>query len=60
VKLIRISEVQKIVPLSRSQIRAKALRGEFPASVPLGRRAVAWVEQDVIEWAERQVAVSRK
>jgi prophage regulatory protein len=44
--LIRLSEVQRRVPYSRSTIYLKVARNEFPQPVSLGARAVAWVESE--------------
>ncbi|MBW4026333.1 MAG: AlpA family phage regulatory protein [Acidobacteria bacterium] len=53
-KLLRISEVQNRVPLSRSAIYLKISRGEFPTPIPLGARAVAWREADIDGWIAGQ------
>jgi prophage regulatory protein len=52
--LIRLSEVMKRVPYSRSTIYLKVSRNEFPQPVSLGARAVAWRASAVEAWiAER-------
>lgn len=42
--------------LSRSAIYRKMNDGEFPQSVSLGDRAVAWVESEVQDWVIDKVA----
>lgn len=49
-RLIRLNEVMNLTALSRSAIYRKMKTGEFPQSVNIGDRAVAWVEQDIKEW----------
>ncbi|PAR30849.1 hypothetical protein CGT99_14715 [Vibrio metoecus] len=42
--------VLREVLISRSAIYRKMNDGEFPQSVSLGERAIAWVESEVDEW----------
>lgn len=49
-KFIRRPEVEGLVKLSRSTIYLMIQRGEFPAPVKLGRRAVAWRASDIETW----------
>jgi prophage regulatory protein len=58
-KFLRMLEVQNRVPYSRSTIYAKIARGEFPAPIDLGARAVAWLESDIDEWIAARIAKSR-
>ena len=54
--LIRMPQVQKIVPYSRSTIYNLIANGGFPAQVKLGHRASAWVKTEVEAWAEERIA----
>lgn len=54
--LIRLPQVQAIVPYSRSAIYALIAAGEFPAPVKLGPRASAWVKAEVEAWAVSRIA----
>ncbi len=45
--LIRIKEVMKMTGLSRSTIYLQKSRNEFPKSIHLGARSVAWVRRDI-------------
>jgi prophage regulatory protein len=54
-KLIRLPELLRRVPLSRSTIYLMASKGEFPAPVKIGPRAVAWSEALVDAWAEAKI-----
>jgi prophage regulatory protein len=53
---LRRKEVEQMTGLSRSSIYAAMDKGEFPASVHLSAKSVAWVESEVIEWAQRRIA----
>lgn len=54
--LIRLPQVQAIVPYSRSQIYHLVAAGDFPAPLKLGPRASAWVEAEVIAWVDERMA----
>ena len=51
-RLLRLRDVRHATGLSSSSIYALAARGEFPQSVKLTGRSVAWVEEEVVEWIE--------
>lgn len=53
--LIRFPKVKDRTGESRSQIYAKIQIGEFPKPVPIGARAVAWVESEIDEYIDRQI-----
>jgi prophage regulatory protein len=55
-KFLRRPEVEKITGLPRSSIYERMAAGTFPRPVPLGDRAVAWLEAEVIEWQRRRIA----
>jgi prophage regulatory protein len=54
-KLIRLREVISITGLSRSTIYKKISEEEFPKSVFLGSRAVAWVETEILDWVKEKI-----
>lgn len=54
--LIRLPQVQEIIPYSRSAIYALIAAGDFPTPVKLGPRASAWVKSEVEAWAEARIA----
>ncbi|PWI31842.1 transcriptional regulator [Vibrio albus] len=56
-KFSRLKDVMEKTGLSRSAIYNKIKEGEFPASVPIGSRTVAWLESDLNEWLEWRVQV---
>ena len=49
-------KVEKLTGLSRSTIYARIKDGTFPRPVPLGERAVAWLETEISEWQQQCVA----
>lgn len=51
-QLIRMPEVRRLTGLSRSTINRMVNRGEFPAPVEDGQRAVAWRKREVLAWIE--------
>jgi len=53
--LLRLPAVKARTGQSRSSIYAAIQRGEFPKPVPIGARAVAWVESEIDEYIERQI-----
>ena len=57
-RLIRLPVVLSITGWSRSSLYAAIKRGEFPRQIPIGTRAVAWLEQDVQDWLTRKVEQS--
>ncbi|MAC33796.1 MAG: transcriptional regulator [Haliea sp.] len=55
--LIRLPQVQRIIPYSRSTIYKLIASGDFPAPVKLqGGRASAWVQSEILEHAESLIA----
>lgn len=49
-RIIRLKEVIDCTGLGRSTIYKYISEGSFPKSVPLGDRAVGWVESEVHDW----------
>ncbi|EJG0618029.1 AlpA family transcriptional regulator [Vibrio parahaemolyticus] len=56
-KFLRLKDVIEKTGLSKSAIYSKIKEREFPASVPIGSRTVAWLEADVEQWLEWRVQV---
>lgn len=48
---LRRPEVEARTGLSRSTIYQYIKEGTFPAPVPLGAKAVGWLESDIESWA---------
>ena len=58
-KLLRMPEVQRRVPLSRSHIYSLAAQGRFPKPIKLGIRASAWLESEVDARVAQRIRESR-
>ncbi|ORT49523.1 transcriptional regulator [Vibrio sp. qd031] len=56
-RFLKLKEVMEKTALSRSAIYRKMNDDEFPKSISLGDRAVAWVESEVELWMEDCLAV---
>lgn len=52
-RFLKLKEVMEKTALSRSAIYRKMNEDQFPQSISLGDRAVAWVESEVDEWMEK-------
>lgn len=48
--ILRLNQVKEICGISRSTLYALLQRGEFPAPISLGARAIGWFASDVNEW----------
>ena len=46
-RILRLPHVEEATGLSGSTIYRKIKYGEFPRPIPLGARAVGWLESDV-------------
>lgn len=53
--LIKIKEVMKITGLSRSFIYFHKKNGDFPESVKLGSRSIAWVRSSIDDWVLEKI-----
>lgn len=49
-RAIRMAEVCRRVSLSRSQVYRLEAAGLFPRHLKIGRRASAWLEEEVAAW----------
>lgn len=59
--LLRRPEVERRTGLSRSGIYVAIKEGSFPAPITLnGTRSVAWIEREISDWIEGQIAATRK
>ncbi len=58
-KFIRLPEVKVQTGLSRSSIYLRISRGQFPRSISLGGRAVAWLDADIEQWLDERIAASK-
>ncbi|MGD8111317.1 AlpA family transcriptional regulator [Vibrio sp. TRT 17S01] len=57
-RFLRLKEVMSLTGLGRSTIyKFMADETDFPKSVPLGGRAVAWVESEIEDWMESRLSM---
>jgi prophage regulatory protein len=54
-RLIRRPEVLERVGLSSSTLYEMTAAGEFPAPIPIGRQAVAWLDSEVDAWIKERI-----
>ncbi|EOG3619121.1 helix-turn-helix transcriptional regulator [Pseudomonas putida] len=59
IEFIRLREVKRITGMGTTYIYEKMKTGDFPGQIKLGPRAVAWIKQEVLAWAVKQVARTR-
>ena len=59
-RFLRLRDVQKVVPLSRSRIYELIADKRFPAPVKLSERASAWNADEVEAWVDARIAESRE
>ena len=57
---LRLKQVKTLTGMSRSWIYDAIRRGDFPAPIPLGARAVAWDSAAIAVWQERCIQRSGK
>jgi len=57
--ILRRKQVQARTGLARSTIYLHIKNGTFPRPVPLGPRAVGWLESDVSDWIAERVRIAR-
>lgn len=55
-RILRLPAVKARTGLSRSTIYLRVTVGNFPKPVPLGDRAVGWIEAEIDEWLGARIA----
>ncbi|ANU35669.1 AlpA family transcriptional regulator [Vibrio scophthalmi] len=55
-RFLRLKEVMALTALGRSSIYKFMNEERFPKSVPLGDRAVAWVDNEVEDWMHERLS----
>lgn len=59
-RFLRLPDVRAKVGLSRSTIYLRMSKGQFPQTVKLGERSVAWIDSDIDDWIEERINESSK
>jgi prophage regulatory protein len=57
--ILRRKQVESRTGLARSTIYQYIKDGAFPKPVPLGPRAVGWIESEVSEWIQARMKIAR-
>jgi prophage regulatory protein len=57
---LRLKQVKAATGMSRSWLYEAIRRGEFPAPIPIGARAVAWDSATVADWQASRILQHRK
>ena len=55
-RIIRLPVVESKTGLKHSAIYEKMADGEFPRQVPLGAKAVGWLEHEIDAWIDARAA----
>lgn len=55
-RIIRLREVEAVTGKKRSAIYEAVEKGTFPAPIPLGPRAVGWLEDEIADWQAECIA----
>jgi prophage regulatory protein len=54
-RFIRLGKVMETTGKTRSSIYAEMGKGEFPKSIKISARAVAWIESDIEQWKREKL-----
>lgn len=57
-RFIRLPEVLSMIGLSRTRVYELIEQGSFPSQVKLSSRAVAWSQEQVMEWMSQRMGSS--
>jgi prophage regulatory protein len=58
-RLLRLPVVKERTGLCKTQIYELMKVGGFPQKIPLGSRAVCWLESEIEDWIDEKVSASR-
>jgi prophage regulatory protein len=59
-KFLRIRQVMQVTGLSRMTIYRLERAGKFPERRQLSENSVAWLESDIVAWAESRPVARRR
>ena len=57
--ILRITDVQKYLGLSRSTIYLFIKKGNFPTKIQLGERSVGFLSTDIDAWLDGRIEASK-
>lgn len=55
-RIIRRGQLRELTGYSVPHIYELIAKGQFPKPIPLGERAVGWLESDLVKWQEDRIA----
>jgi prophage regulatory protein len=55
-RLLRLPDVETKTGLKHSAIYQRITEGDFPRQVPLGPKAVGWLEHEIDKWIDDRAA----
>ena len=55
-RILRRPEVEAATGLKRSSIYQGMAAGTFPKAIPLGAKAVGWLESEIVAWQKARLA----
>mgnify|MGYP000299986513 CR=1 FL=1 len=58
-RILKLPEVMVRTGKGRASIYAGAAEGSFPTPIKIGERASGWVENEIEQWIDVQIAASR-
>lgn len=58
-RVLRLIDVQNQIGLGRSKIYQMIKAGTFPSPIKLSGKASGWLESEISEWIEKQIAASK-
>ncbi|MRS17969.1 AlpA family phage regulatory protein [Enterobacteriaceae bacterium RIT692] len=59
-RLLRIHDVVDMTGVPRTTIYLKMKSKEFPQQVNIGKRSVAWVESEILDWIKSNLEKRNK
>lgn len=57
---IRLTKVEDKTGLKKSMVYDLMSKDEFPKSIKIGDRAVAWISSEIDEWIQNKIPESRQ
>jgi prophage regulatory protein len=54
-RIFRLPKVMEITGKCRTGIYTDMANGNFPSSIPIGKRSIGWLESDIEQWLHQQV-----
>jgi prophage regulatory protein len=59
IRILRLPQVLDITGLGKTKIYQLQSEGNFPMRVPITDYSVGWIEQEVLDWLAKRVAIRK-